>query len=535
MEAFRNYTQPKWRICGCESSTLSKKSLSRNSFIYTTLLCSKLSSPSAHYSQTPITMDSMKASFHHCLPQHSDVSIIHRMQSSMIHLAEDISDLVVREISKNNQPLHSKLDLLQKLTAIEATPLPSPRIEISENWREFHGATDYSNLLDPLHPVLRKELIKYGEFAQATYDAFDFDPVSEYCGSCRYNPRKFFDEVGLSDSGYVITKYIYAMYHVDVPSWLKMSSQINKWSKSSNWMGFIAVSDDVESQRIGRRDICVSWRGTKTPSEMYGDIQSTLEPIGYGCSQVKAEYGFLHIYTSKDEGCRYNKKSASEQVMQEIQRLVNLYRKKGEEVSLTITGHSLGGALAILNAYEVGYTVSDLPIHVISFGAPRVGNVAFRDELNKMGVKTLRIVVKQDFVPKLPGTILNEGLKKFEVLKEELSWFYIHVGHELKLSVKSSPFLKHGFNNSLGFHSLQTYLHLLDGYVSPLLPFGPNARRDVALVNKGCGMLRDELKIPKAWYQMEHKGLVRNAYGRWVKRTRNPEDIPTDQGEEVIL
>ncbi|CAA3008255.1 phospholipase A1-Igamma1, chloroplastic [Olea europaea subsp. europaea] len=81
--------------------------------------------------------------------------------------------------------------------------------------------------------------------------------------------------------------------------------------------------------------------------------------------------------------------SASEQVMREVQKLVNYYKGRGEEVSLTITGHSLGGALALLNAYEAAKNFLSLQINVISFAAPRVGNVAFRDELYQMGVKTL--------------------------------------------------------------------------------------------------------------------------------------------------
>ncbi|VFQ76720.1 unnamed protein product [Cuscuta campestris] len=36
---------------------------------------------------------------------------------------------------------------------------------------------------------------------------------------------------------------------------------VNRWSKDSNWIGFVAVSDDEETRRIGLRDIAVAWRG----------------------------------------------------------------------------------------------------------------------------------------------------------------------------------------------------------------------------------------------------------------------------------
>ena len=272
----------------------------------------------------------------------------------------------------------------------------------------------------------------------------------------------------------------------------------------------------------------MAWRGTVAPSEWYEDLQRKLDQFGDG--EAKVEHGFLSIYTSKRESSRYNKSSASEQVMKEVIRLVELFKQKGENLSLTITGHSLGGALGLLNAYEAAAALPDLPISVISFGAPRVGNIAFRDELHQLGVKTLRVVVKQDIVPRMPGLVFNENLQKFDDITGTLKWVYTHVGAELKLDVQSSPYLKRGFNLP-GFHSLETYLHLIDGFHSKTSAFREDARRDVALVNKACDMLVDELRIPHAWYQFANKGLVRNGHGRWVKERRNPEDIPSPTTE----
>lgn len=332
--------------------------------------------------------------------------------------------------------------------------------------------------------------------------------------------------MNLTRHGYGVTKYIYAMSHVELPRWLERSIHADTWSNDSNWMGYIAVSDDEESKRIGCRDITIAWRGTIAPSEWFEDLQGRLEPIGDGHGDVKVEHGFLSLYTSKSQTSRYNKTSASEQVMEEVNRLVKLYRDRGEKVSLTATGHSLGGALALLNAYEAASAIPELPVTVVSFGAPRVGNDAFGDRLNELKVKTLRIVVKQDVVPKLPGILFNEGLKILEGVTGTLEWVYTHVGLELGLDVKSSPYLKHGIDLA-GFHSLETYLHLVDGYLGADSGFRQSAKRDVALVNKASGMLREELRIPECWNQSANKGLVCNAYGRWVQPHREPEDIPS--------
>jgi hypothetical protein len=67
-----------------------------------------------------------------------------------------------------------------------------------------------------------------------TYDAFDFDPFSEYCGSSRYNRHNLFEELGLTKHGYKVTKYIYVMSHVDVRRWFERSFLGEMWSKDSN-------------------------------------------------------------------------------------------------------------------------------------------------------------------------------------------------------------------------------------------------------------------------------------------------------------
>ncbi|EPS66180.1 hypothetical protein M569_08597, partial [Genlisea aurea] len=400
----------------------------------------------------------------------------------------------------------------------------SPKEEISRKWREIHGANDWKAILNPLHPWLRREIIKYGEFSQATYDAFDFDPFSEYCGSCKYNKKKMLAKLGLEKSGYTVREYIYGMSQMDLPQWMQKSKLAETWSKDSNWIGFMAVSDDVETRRIGRRDIAVAWRGTVAMSEWYDNMKSELHPIGEG--EARVEHGFLSIYTSKNESTRYNQSSASEQAIGEIKKLIEFYAERGEEISLTITGHSLGGALALLTAYDAARNFSGIHISVFSFAAPRVGNIAFRDELYAMGVKTLRVTINQDIVPKMPGIVFNENLQKFEDFTGALEWIYTHVGAELKIDVRSSPYLKKRLN-LIGFHLLETYLHLIDGFVSEDSDFREDSNRDVALVNKYADMAADDLRIPPAWFQPENKGLVKNAHGRWVKPQRDLEDIPS--------
>ncbi|VFQ58776.1 unnamed protein product [Cuscuta campestris] len=436
----------------------------------------------------------------------------------------------------NNIPKSNQEQNILSIGDMADTPAMSPRDNISSLWRDIQGCREWEGLLDPLHPWLRREIVKYGEFAQATYDAFDLDLYSEYYGSCLYACDEMFQKVGIVRNGYEVVSYIYAMSspQLDVPEWLEGSTLAHAWSKDSNWIGYVAASNEEETRRIGRRDVVVAWRGTVTPSEWSENMQNKLEAIGHG--DAKVEHGFLSIYTSKCDTSRFNKKSASEQVMDVLGKLVDFYTSKGEEVSVTVTGHSLGGALAVLNAYEAAVHFPGVPVTVISFAAPRVGNIAFRDEVcyyqgneekkrvvYQKGVKTLRVTVKQDLVPKWPGVVFNEGLQKYDDLIGPLEWVYTHIGVELKLDARSSPYLRGGMN-LFGCHMLETYLHLVDGYCSSRVPFREDAKRDVALVNKDCDMLVDELRVPPNWYQLGNKGLELNSCGRWVRRKRVLED-----------
>jgi len=88
------------------------------------------------------------------------------------------------------------------------TFLPPTYCHIGNRWREIQGANDWEGLKDPLDECLRSELIRYGQFAEVAYDAFDFDKYSQYCGSCRYSKDNLFEEVDLHNSGYTVTMYV---------------------------------------------------------------------------------------------------------------------------------------------------------------------------------------------------------------------------------------------------------------------------------------------------------------------------------------
>lgn len=352
-------------------------------------------------------------------------------------------------------------------------PAAAENAKLAVCWREIHGENDWAGMLDPMDPLLRSELIRYGEMAQACYDAFDFDPYSIYCGSCKFTPRKFFEELGMLQYGYDVTRYLYATSNINLPNFFKQSRWPKVWSKNANWIGYVAVSNDETSKWLGRRDISIAWRGTVTRLEWIADLMDFLRPISSDkipCPDptVKVESGFLDLYTDKDEGCRFCKFSAREQILTEVKRLIDMY--PDDELSITITGHSLGSALAMLSGYDIVETginvlpdTRAVPVCVYSFSGPRVGNVRFKERVEGLGLRVLRVVNVHDVVPKSPGLFFNENVPSMVMkLAEKLPWSYSHIGVELALDHKNSPFLKPTTDPACA-HNLEAYLHLLDG------------------------------------------------------------------------
>ncbi|XP_010246745.1 PREDICTED: phospholipase A1-Igamma3, chloroplastic-like [Nelumbo nucifera] len=416
---------------------------------------------------------------------------------------------------------------------------------LREIWQEIQGCNDWEGLLDPTNPVLRKEIIRYGEFAQACYDSFDFDPRSKYCGTCKYQGAHFFQKLYMTNLGYQVSRYVYATTNINLPNFFQKAKISSVWSPHANWMGYVAVAtDEQEIKRLGRRDILVAWRGTVTYLEWIHDLKDILHPARFGDDpSIKIESGFFDLYTKKEHKCNYCSFSAREQILAEIKRLVERY--KGEELSITITGHSLGAALALLSAYDIaemklnigdsGHIQARIPITVFSFAGPRVGNLKFKERCDELGVKVLRVINVHDKVPTVPGVIANEKFQFQKYMEEVMSfpWSYAHVGLELALDHTHSPFLKPTFDLFCA-HNLEVHLHLVDGYHGKERRFCLATKRDIALVNKSCDFLRVDYGVPPFWRQDENKGMVRTTDGRWILPERpRMEAHPPDTAHHV--
>src|SRR6266852_6906199 len=126
--------------------------------------------------------------------------------------------------------------------------------------------------------------------------------------------------------------------------------------------------------------------------------------------------------------------------------------------SLTVCGHSLGGALATLQALDAAANSTFKSPTVYTYASPRTGDGQFASTYNRMVPNTFRIANRVDLVPKLP-----------------LPPPYDHVAGIYKITaLKFLPPAILVEPNPLCEHVLETYLHLLSilagGEVLPLRP-----------------------------------------------------------------
>ncbi|KAK7406307.1 hypothetical protein VNO78_07930 [Psophocarpus tetragonolobus] len=386
------------------------------------------------------------------------------------------------------------LKRLQRLLSMTAEY--SPRNILGSRWREYHGSKDWKGMLDPLDENLRREVVRYGELVQAAYEGFHSDPAM----SKEERPQR--RQVSLPDRSYRVTKSLYATSSIGLPKWVDEVAPDMGWmTQRSSWVGYVAVCEDRrEIARMGRRDIVICLRGTSTCMEWAENMRAHMVDIGEG--KAKVECGFMSLYKTK--GAQVG--SLQESVVEEVRRLVKVY--KGEELSITVTGHSLGASLALLVADEISNCCPEVPpVAVFSFGGPRVGNKAFGERLTAKNVKVLRIVNSQDVITRVPGIFVSEELEHKirnvggAVLEENTPLAYSHVGTQLLVHTKMSPYLKPDADMAC-CHDLEAYLHLVDGFFASNSPFRPNAKRSLAR------LMQDQSSNVKKLYTSRAKALT---------------------------
>jgi hypothetical protein len=214
------------------------------------------------------------------------------------------------------------------------------------------------------------------------------------------------------------------------------------------------AADDVSIGLICQADqtgdVVIAIRGTEGILEWIHDADFLQVPCPFLAGAGHTEDGFTAMYESLRTGAA----SESPQVVNALAKL----RFPHPVSSLTICGHSLGGALATLLALDVAANTRFSDPTVYSYGSPRVGDSLFASTYNQVVKNSYRIANRLDIVPALPPPVDYEHvLNPYELNPIRL------VPFPPKILVKSTLACE---------HSLATYLYLLSlqsgGVVIPL-------------------------------------------------------------------
>lgn len=141
-------------------------------------------------------------------------------------------------------------------------------------------------------------------------------------------------------------------------------------------------------------DFYLAFRGTESFKDLMNDLNFGSVTFAYDnqASEIRLYDGFYYPYRS---------------VRSEI--INRLHESKSKRVF--ISGHSLGGALAVLCAVDIHYNFPHLrdKIFLMTVGQPAVGNRAFAQSTDNRLNNYFRIVNGNDFVPKFPPSMYHCG------------------------------------------------------------------------------------------------------------------------------
>jgi len=204
--------------------------------------------------------------------------------------------------------------------------------------------------------------------------------------------------------------------------------------------------------------------------------------------------------------------SAYETVADKIYNLIEpLVIQDGAQArDLYCTGHSLGGALAVLCAFDLGIRITNVirqaaHVAVTTFGCPRVGNFSFQQRFQGVVHSSFRFVLASDIVPKLPPRF------------GEISKYngYHHIGNTVLLTLDGNLLVNPGWIEEKMLHgtwSFKASRHFMTRYALGLVLFYGrlHLREDIGFwsvnISKMCYFAMKDMQ------NLDHE-LVRHAFG----------------------
>jgi hypothetical protein len=210
------------------------------------------------------------------------------------------------------------------------------------------------------------------------------------------------------------------------------------------------VSIGLICQADGTGEVAIAIRGTEGIPEWIADFEFLQKTCPIIPGSGKTDDGFTDMYGS----LRKAPALGSPTVVQSLGTLAIIPAM----TSITICGHSLGGALATLLTLDVAANTSITDPTIYTYASPRTGNSDFVSTFEQLVKNRFRIANRLDVVPKVPVPPAYEHVEPHS----ELNPFQLVPP---KFLVKMDLACEHALNTYLYLMSLQAG--------GPTLPLAP--------------------------------------------------------------
>lgn len=202
-----------------------------------------------------------------------------------------------------------------------------------------------------------------------------------------------------------------------------------------------AILEDVSGKTL-----YIVFKGTADSTDIITDIRCIQHTTHIDGQECKVHDGFHQAYDSV-------------QTVVESQPFHNFVG-----YDIVMCGHSLGGALATLCAAYISRLKLSNPIHVVTFGSPRVGNDKFADIFNSKVAFHYRFVHDNDIVPMVPKINYQHTKSQFRLDNDGKEISYMNLWKRLIYWIKG----KQKFNPELASvkdHFMDNYIKVVEKWV----------------------------------------------------------------------
>jgi lipase (class 3) len=186
-------------------------------------------------------------------------------------------------------------------------------------------------------------------------------------------------------------------------------------------------------------NVVIAIRGTEGILEWVQDARFLPHPCPFLAGAGHTDDGFTSMYMSFTVDAQPGSLSVAKS-------LATLPWRKTPVQSVTICGHSLGGALATLLALDVAANTPFTDPAAYTYASPRTGDDTFVSMYSHVVQRSCRVANRMDLVPKLPAPPLYEHVPSLFELNP------VVLGLPPKVLVKPEIACE---------HILDSYLHLL--------------------------------------------------------------------------